>query len=150
MQDKLQLNLPTYDYKLQFKRDKPYIFDIIRKKYIRLEPEEWVRQHFVNYMIQNGYPTGLIKIESGHQFNNLLRRTDIVAYNREAKAYLLVECKSPDVNIDKKVLQQVANYNRTLKAPFLAVTNGLKHFFFRIDFKNSSYQTLTELPPFST
>ena len=148
MQDKLQLALPTFDYRLQHKEGKAYIFDAIRKKYVKLEPEEWVRQHFLHFMIKSGYSAGLIKIESGHRFNSLQKRTDIVAYNRQAAPFLLVECKAPNVKIDRKVLQQVVNYNRTLKAPFLAVTNGLEHYYFSIDFEKSAYEQLTQLPDY--
>lgn len=148
MQGKLSLNLPAFDYKLEHRQNKPYIFDIIRKKFVKLNPEEWVRQHFIHYLIGKGYPASLIKIEAGHTFNNLQKRTDIVAYDRNINPFLLTECKSPDIVLSQKVFEQAANYNRSLKAPMLAISNGLQHFFSHIDFKTDSYQMLDNLPEF--
>jgi len=148
MQGKLALNLPEFEYRLEHRQNKPYIFDIIRKKYVKLDPEEWVRQHFIHYLINNSYPASLIKIEAGHQFNFMQKRTDIVAYDRDINPFLLVECKSPDIQLSQKVFEQAANYNRSLKAPMLAISNGLQHFFSHIDFKNGSYQMLDNLPDF--
>ena len=146
MSNKLTLNLPSFSYKIKHENGMPYILDVIRKKYIKLEPEEWVRQHFIHYIISEGYPKSLLKVERGHRFNTLNKRSDILAFNREGNPYLLVECKSPDIAITQKVFEQVANYNRTIKAPYLAVTNGLQHYFCEINFEKSSYKMLDGLP----
>ncbi|MEM1137492.1 MAG: type I restriction enzyme HsdR N-terminal domain-containing protein, partial [Bacteroidota bacterium] len=142
------LNLPTFEYSIKKENGKTYIFDAVRKKYVKLEPEEWVRQHFIHYLSTAGYPKSLLKIESGHTYNTLYKRSDIIAFNRVGKPFLLVECKSPEVSINQKVFTQVANYNRTIKAPYLAVSNGLIHYFFQIHFETNSYQPLDTLPKF--
>ncbi|UZR93620.1 type I restriction enzyme HsdR N-terminal domain-containing protein [Chondrinema litorale] len=148
MSNKLTLNLPSFDYKIKQENGRPYILDVIRKKYIILEPEEWVRQHFIHYMLTSGYPKSLLKIERGHKYNTMAKRSDILAFSREGTPYLLVECKSPDVPITQKVFEQVANYNRIIKAPFLAVTNGMEHYFCKINFETNSFQMLDNLPAY--
>ncbi|MCU0340885.1 MAG: type I restriction enzyme HsdR N-terminal domain-containing protein [Spirosomaceae bacterium] len=127
------LNLPPFGYKFTEIDGKPHIFDVIRRKYIFLTPEEWVRQHVLHWLIQYAqYPKSLIKIESGLKYNRLAQRTDMVVYDRAAAPFLLVECKAPDVSLSQDVLAQALRYNAVLKAPYLLITNGLSHFVFAI------------------
>ncbi|PWJ45041.1 type I restriction enzyme HsdR N-terminal domain-containing protein [Sediminitomix flava] len=143
-----RLNLPHYDYKLQRKDDKVWILDQIRKKYLVLTPEEWVRQHFINFLITEGYPKSLIGVEGGLKVNQMQKRSDILVYDRKGKPFLLVECKAPEVKLSNKTFEQAAAYNSVLKAPFLIITNGLQHFVCKINFENGSYDFLDGLPQF--
>lgn len=142
-----QLNLPSYDYKTKEIEDKTYIFDIIRKKYLVLTPEEWVRQHFINLLTTHyGYSKSLLRLEGGLRYNLLQKRTDVVIYNNDGKPWLLVECKAADVAINRTVVEQASRYNLTLRCPILVVTNGLNTFCFKIDFENNSSQQLQDIP----
>lgn len=146
----VQLNLPAYDYKLQRREDnKFYIFCQVRKKYLLLTPEEWVRQHFINFLFEQGYPKGLTSAESGLKYNKRQKRTDIVVYDRQGKPFLLVECKAPEVKLSDSTFSQAATYNMVLKAPYIAVSNGLQHYFCHIDFENKSYHFLDTVPQMS-
>ena len=143
-----KLNLPLFDYKIRNDDGKVWIFDVIRKKYLVLTPEEWVRQHFVNYLITHlQYPKSLIRIEGGLKFNNMRKRSDIVVYDRGGQPWMIVECKSPDVPVDASTVRQVSMYNSTLKARFITVTNGLQHFCCRIQWEERKFEMLTEIPP---
>ena len=145
----IKLNLPSFECDLKNENGKVMIFDSIRKKYIVLTPEEWVRQHFLNYLIQYAkYPKTLIKVESGLTFNTLQKRSDIVVFDRTGSPWLLVECKSPQEKIDTNVLQQVSTYNASLTAPHIAVTNGLVHFVFRIDRDQHATTQLSDFPEY--
>ena len=143
------LNLPAFSYKIKEVDGKPYIFDIIRRKFVFLSPEEWVRQHFIHLLIdQYGYPRSLFAVETGIFYNALRKRSDIMVLGTDGSPFLLVECKAPGVRIKNHVFDQIARYNFTLKPDFLVVTNGLEHFCFcvtgegRIDF-------LADLPYYS-
>ncbi len=144
----MQLNLPSFDFKVEHREGKPYIFDVVRKKYVKLDPEEWVRQHFIHYLLQKGYPRSLMKIEGGHQFNRLQKRSDILVYNRQGQPFLLVECKAPAVKISNKTFWQAGIYNQTCHAPYLVVTNGLSHYFCKVDFVQKTCSFLPDLPAF--
>lgn len=144
-----QLNLPPFEYKIREIEGKPAIFDILRKKYIILTPEEWVRQHFIHFLISHyRYPRSLIKIESGHKYNQLQKRTDIMVYDRTGNVFLLIECKAADTPVSQKTFEQVARYNIPLKAPYIAVTNGLTHFICHVDHEKKAYRFLQDFPPF--
>jgi predicted type IV restriction endonuclease len=144
-----KLNLPSYEVKLREENLQKQIFDPIRRKYVALTPEEWVRQHFINYLtIHKGFSKGLLSIEHLVNVNNMPQRADIVAYNRNGQALLIVECKAPSVQLTKEVYEQAARYNLSLKAEFLVVTNGLNHFCSRIDLANFTFTPLKEIPPF--
>lgn len=120
---------------------------MIRKKNIIITPEEWVRQHFVQYLInQKNYPKSLIKLEGGHKLLGMAKRTDIVVYNTAGDKILLVECKAPSVTIDQKVFDQIARYNMVQKVSTLAVSNGLQHYYCQINFEENSYKFIEELP----
>ena len=148
-QPDFDLNLPQYPLDIKTGGAQEVVFDKIRKKYVVLTPEEWVRQHFVNYLIYDlKYPKSLIKIESGMVVNNLGKRTDIVVYNRAIEPLLLVECKASRVLLNDKAMEQLAIYNRTMKAEFLVLTNGLKHYCCKMDYDSASYQFQSELPHF--
>ncbi len=129
-----KLNLPEFPAKVkQADGGKVLIFDIIRKKYVQLTPEEWVRQNFIYYLINFlDYPKSLIKVESGLRYNRLLKRSDILVFNRDVEPLLLVECKSSELKITQDVLDQAAVYNRSLNARYLLVTNGIKHLCWKI------------------
>lgn len=143
------LELPPYPFKIVDDNGRLTLFDEIRKKHILITPEEWVRQHFVQYLInQKGYPKSLIKLEGGLRLHGNPRRTDIVIFNSSGQKILLIECKAPSVAIDQKVFDQVARYNMVHKVALLAVSNGLKHFYCRINFANESYQFIEDLPDY--
>ena len=145
------LNLPPYPFKLSEHNGQLSLFDIIRKREIVLTPEEWVRQHFVQYLInQKQYPKTLIKLEGGHKLHGMPKRTDIVVYNPTGDKILLVECKAPSVTIDQKTFDQVARYNIVHKVKLLAVTNGLQHYYCSIDFEKSSYRFISDLPDYKS
>ncbi|GAC1302519.1 MAG: type I restriction enzyme HsdR N-terminal domain-containing protein [Mucilaginibacter sp.] len=145
----LPLQLPPYPFKITEQNGQLTLFDVIRKKNIVITPEEWVRQHFVQYLIrQKNYPKTLIKLEGGHKLNGMPKRSDIVVYNSAGEKVLLVECKAPSVAIDQKAFDQVARYNMVHRVKLLAVTNGLQHYYCRIDFEKQAYQFIVELPDF--
>ncbi|MBA3900836.1 MAG: type I restriction enzyme HsdR N-terminal domain-containing protein [Bacteroidetes bacterium] len=143
------LNLPAYDYKIKSEGLKPRIFDPIRKKYVLLTPEEWVRQHFINYLFtKKKYPLSLMKIEGGLKYNNQNKRSDIVVYNNQGKAVVLVECKAPDVKITADAFEQAARYNQQLKVDYIIVTNGIGHYCSSIDYEKGSFDFLEDVPGF--
>jgi hypothetical protein len=145
--DLLPLQLPPYPFKISEQNGLLTLFDVIRKKEIVLTPEEWVRQHFVQYLInQKQYPKTLIKLEGGHKLHGMPKRSDIVVFNTAGQKILLVECKAPSVPIDQKTFEQIARYNMVHKVNLLAVTNGLQHYYCRIDFETRDYKFIEELP----
>ena len=147
MQD---LNLPVFDYKVKEQDGKPFIWDEIRKKYLLITPEEWVRQHFIHFLIARKYPKSLISVEGGLKYNQRQKRTDILVLNRMGDPFLLVECKAPEVKVNQKTLEQAIYYNQVIRAPYIALTNGLQHFFCHIDFKNQKASPLADLPNYET
>src|SRR3569833_1602942 len=141
------LQLPPYPFKITEDEGILTILDEIRKKHIIITPEEWVRQHFVQYLInQKGYPKALFKLEGGLKLHGQPRRTDIVVFNPKGDRMLLIECKAPSVKINQKVFDQVARYNMVHKVTLLAVSNGLEHYYCRIDFEKQDYSFIRELP----
>lgn len=144
-----KLNLPEFDYRLKKAEGKLWIFDVIRKKYIVLTPEEWVRQHFLHYLLAvKKYPRSLIKVEGGLTYNELQKRTDIVIYNRQGKPWMIVECKSPSISVSEATLTQASVYNSSLQAGYLSVTNGLVHFCALINWQERKTILLSDLPFF--
>ncbi|WP_183573951.1 type I restriction enzyme HsdR N-terminal domain-containing protein [Mucilaginibacter sp. X5P1] len=148
--DQLQpLTLPPYPFKISDKDGVLTMFDEIRKKHIIITPEEWVRQHFVQYLInQKNYPKTLIKLEGGLKLHGMAKRTDIVVFNPAGEKILMVECKAPSVSINQKVFDQIARYNMTHKVALLAVSNGLQHYYCNIDFKAKQYKFMENLPDY--
>lgn len=144
-----KLNFPTYSFRFKNSENKPYIFDEIRKKFIVLTPEEWVRQHTIQYLIQEKkYPKSYINVEKLVKVNDINKRYDIVIFNSSGSINLLIECKAPEVTIKQQTFDQIAQYNLVLKAEYLMVTNGLNHYFCIMDFENEKYTFLKELPDF--
>jgi hypothetical protein len=141
--------LPEFSFKIAGEDTKRSIFDPVRKKYVKLTPEEWVRQNFVQYLIHNGkYPAGLLGIEVMFRFNNLKRRVDILVHNRSGAPVMIIECKEPDIKIDDKVFDQIVCYNMKFKLPYLIVTNGIDHFACKIDNINGTYEFLNVIPQY--
>jgi hypothetical protein len=141
------LNLPPAALRTRDSGGRTEIFDIIRRKFIALTPEEWVRQHFIHYLVgERGVPASLIAVEASLRYNRLPKRCDILVHDRQGRPAMIVECKAPEVKITQEVFDQVAIYNMTLDVPFLVVTNGLEHFACRIDRANSTYSFLKEIP----
>ena len=142
-----KLNFPTYSFRFKNSENKVAIFDEIRKKFVVLTPEEWVRQHTVMYLIEEcNYPKSLINVEKQVKINGMSKRYDIVIFNSDGSIFLVVECKQPDVAISQSTFDQIARYNFTLKAEYLMVTNGLNHYFCQMDFEKEQYTFLKELP----
>ena len=145
----MSLNLPPYDYKLKKADGKLFIFDVIRKKYTYLSPEEWVRQHFVNYLINEmKYPRSLITVEEGLSYNQRLKRTDIVIFSRKGTPWMIIECKAPSVSLSEHTLFQASVYNVTLRAEYITITNGISHLFAQVDYQNNKTIWLEALPPY--
>ncbi len=146
----VNLNLPNYSFKIKNRENKLYIFDIIRKKNVVLTPEEWVRQHFIHYLIEEkNYPKSLVSVEKQLKFNNLVRRTDILIFNNLGLPFIIVECKAPNVKISQDAFDQIARYNLKLQAKYLIVTNGLQHFYCNMDHQKMQYNFLKEIPKYS-
>jgi len=144
-----KLNLPTYSFNIKFIEQRKYIFDFIRKKYVILTPEEWVRQNFLKYLVEEKkYPASLIAVEKEFKLNNLSKRSDAVIYNKQGDPLLIVECKAPEVKIDQKVFDQIARYNMVLHVELLIVTNGLQHFCCKLDAEMDTYYFLKEIPKY--
>ena len=145
------LDLPPFDYKIrQSAAHTTEIWDELRRKYVVLTPEEWVRQHVAHYLLAHlGYPRGLLSLERGHRYNQRQKRTDLVALGPDGRPLLLVECKRPSVAITPAVAQQAATYNQTIQAPFLLLTNGLVHYCWRVDFAQGVNTRLAEIPTYA-
>ncbi len=142
-----ELNFPSYPLKIKIIEGKKQVFDPIRKKFLILTPEEWVRQHLIQFLVNdNGYPAGLLAIESMVKYNSMNRRSDLVAYNRKGIPVLLAECKAPSVKIKQEAFDQIARYNVSLGVKYLIVTNGLTHFACYIDRANKKIDFLDNLP----
>ncbi|HEA22670.1 hypothetical protein LCGC14_1175250 [marine sediment metagenome] len=144
------LNFPAYDFRLKNNENNTQIFDVIRKKFVILQPEEWVRQHVVRYLIiDKNYPISLINVEKQLTINHIKKRYDIVVFTPEGHIAILVECKEPKIPITQKTFDQIARYNRQLKAEYLMVTNGLEHYYCKMDFRAEKYRFLSDIPDFS-
>ena len=143
-----KLNLPTYTFKFKTKEQKKYIYDQIRKKFVQLTPEEWVRQNFLAYLTNAmGYSGSLVSVEMGFRLYKVFYRADIVVFNRQGNPALIVECKAPDIPIKQDHFDQITRYNYELKVRYLIVTNGLEHYCAVIDYEQRKYHFLKEIPP---
>ena len=141
------LNFPTYSFRFKNSENKTLIYDEIRKKFMVLQPEEWVRQHCVQYLMQEkGFPKSLINVEKELKVNNLRKRYDIVIFNPDGSIHLIVECKSAKIKIDQSTFDQIARYNLALNATYLMVTNGINHYYCEMDFEAERYQFLKDIP----
>ncbi len=144
-----RLNLPDYPSKTRIVDGQQQIFDEVRKKYVALIPEEWVRQQFIGYLLNDRkYPKSLIAVEHPLTINGVNHRADIVVFKSDGKPLVVVECKAPEVSITQSVLQQISRYNILFKAPILILTNGLFHFCVQIDFESSTSRQLTAIPSY--
>jgi len=146
-----ELNFPTYSFRLKNSENKVSIFDVIRKRFMVLQPEEWVRQHCVHYLMnEKKYPITLINVEKELKINDLKKRYDIVVFNPDGSIHLIVECKAPKITIDQTTFDQIARYNLALNATYLMVTNGLNHYYCMMDFEAEKYRFLKDIPEYDT
>ena len=144
-----KLNFPAYSFRFKNSENKVSIFDQVRKKFILLTPEEWVRQHTVEYLVQEKkYPLSYINVEKLIKINDRNKRYDIVVFKPNGEIFLLVECKAPEISVSQTTFDQIARYNMILKADYLMVSNGLNHYFCQMDYENEKYIFLEELPSF--
>lgn len=144
------LNFPAYNFRLKNSENNLLIFDEIRKKFVVLQPEEWVRQHTLKYLTQEKkFPKSLINVEKQLTINGMTKRYDIVIFRPDGKIYLLVECKAPQITIDQSTFDQIARYNLKLEAEYLMVTNGLDHYYCKMDIEAEKYSFLRDIPDFS-
>ncbi len=144
-----RLNLPTYSFNIKSEGERKYIFDGIRRKYILLTPEEWVRQNFIRYLSEEKkYPLSLFGVEMHFRINKLSKRGDIILFDRKGEAKVIVECKAPGVRINQKAFDQIARYNIKFRVDYLIVTNGMQHYCCRMDYEKGTYAYLEEIPAF--
>jgi type I site-specific restriction-modification system R (restriction) subunit len=145
-----QLNLPHYEFKIKKEEEKLLIFDLLRKKYVKLTPEEWVRQNFIQFLLtEKSYPAALIAVEKELKINGMKKRCDAVVYNIDAEPIMIIEFKAPEVSISQKVFDQVAVYNTKLKVEYLIVSNGLQHHACRINLEDAKYEFFMDVPTYS-
>ncbi len=146
----LPLNFKKYSFRIKNSENRIYIFDTIRKRFVVLQPEEWVRQHVIHFLVEEKkYPRSIINVEKQITLNSLKKRFDIVVFNSDGAIKILVECKSPNIEITQATFDQIARYNMKLDAEYLMVTNGLQHYYCQIDHAQEKYTFLREIPDFS-
>ena len=145
-----RLNLPQYEIKIGEKEGKRTIFDFLRRKYVALTPEEWVRQHFTHYLTEHkGYPKGLMGNEVELHVGEKRLRCDTILYNKQGQPLMIIEYKAPTIQIQQKTFDQIAAYNLLLHADFLVISNGLQHYCCQMDYERRSYRFLTEIPDYT-
>lgn len=146
----LELNLPSFDINVKKIDGKISILDPLRRKFVALTPEEWVRQHFVNFLLrEKGYPAALIANEIQIDLNKLKKRCDSVVYNRDLSPLMIIEYKAPDVEITQQVFDQIVRYNIVLKVKYLIVSNGLNHYCCIMDYDKQSFGYLSDIPNYT-
>jgi type I site-specific restriction endonuclease len=151
MQEVMKLDFPEYAFRVRKTERGTDIFDVIRKRFIALTPEEWVRQHAVHFLNkERQVPLSRMNVEVSLETLGLLRRADIVVFNNLGKPVAIIECKAPTVKITQETFDQIARYNISLKAPYLIVTNGLTHFCCYIDLEKQTYYFVEEIPDYGT
>ncbi len=144
-----RLNLPTYEIKIAQLGNKQVIFDFLRRKYVALTPEEWVRQHFVHYLVEHkGYPAGLMGNEIELSVGEKRLRCDTVLYNKVAAPQMIIEYKAPHIKIQQKTFNQISAYNLLLKVDYLIVSNGMQHICCKMDYANQKYYFLEDIPDY--
>lgn len=142
-----KLNFPTFSFRFKSSENKTLVFDEIRKKFVVLTPEEWVRLHVVQFLLQEkNYPKSLINVEKQLKLNKTTKRYDIVVFNNDGSIFLIVECKAPSIPISQIAFDQIARYNLALNASFLMVSNGLEHYYCQMDYENECYVFLKDIP----
>jgi len=146
------LNLPTYFFRIKEEQGKKYIFDELRRRFVLLTPEEWVRQHIIQFLIKSkNFPKQLMSIEKGFTINRRLQRFDLLVYDRNnGHPLMIVECKAPGVEINQHVFDQAGRYNNMYKASFILVTNGLKHYCCRISIRDNTFSFLPDIPDYAS
>ena len=143
------LNLPTFDAKIRKGEAAVEIFDLLRRKYVQITPEEWVRQHFIHYLIsEKGYPASLMANETSIKLNTLTKRCDTVVYNNRLEPLVICEFKKPDVEITQLVFDQIVRYNIVLKVKYLIVSNGMSHYCCRMNYDDMTFDYLKEIPEY--
>ena len=143
------LNFPSINAPIKRSGGKLWIFEFIRKKYVVLTPEEWVRQHVLHYFVKElNYPKSLIAVEKGLVYNQLNKRADIVVFDREGKHWLVVECKAPHVEVNESTFNQASVYNAILKSPFVSVTNGVHSFCYAVRWEEKQIELIRDFPIF--
>ena len=144
-----ELNLPVYEFRIKTEGGKEYIFDLVRRRFVLLTPEEWVRQNFMRYLAEEKkYPESLMAVEKQITLNGKLFRFDLLVYRRNGQPLLIAEFKAPGVKISQETFDQVVRYNMALKVERVVVSNGLQHFVCEIDYKMNNYKFLREVPEF--
>ncbi len=144
-----RLNLPLYEFKFRFKQNKHYLFDEVRKKYVLNTPEEWVRQNFIKYLVvEKKYPISLISIEYEIKINHLSKRCDAIIFDKTGDIKMILEFKAPTISINQHSFDQIVRYNTKLMAPFLIVSNGLKHYCCNINYEMNDYKYIKEIPSY--
>jgi len=144
-----QLNLPEFKFRIRDRSDRQEIFDPVRKIFVILTSEEWVRQNFIQYLVQvKNVPLSLIGVEKAMTLNKMTKRSDILVFGKKGLPVMVVECKAPAIGISQNVFDQVARYNMTLKVKYLVVTNGREHYRCLIDFEKAAYSFVEEIPDF--
>jgi len=147
----IDLNFPKYNFRFKNSQNKIAVFDELRKKFIILTPEEWVRQHCTQFLRQEKeFPKSLINVEKQLKIGKLTKRYDVVVYNNDGSIHLIVECKAPHIKITQNVFDQIAQYNMTLNAEYLMVTNGLSHYYCKMNYEASEYEFLQEIPAYKS
>lgn len=145
-----KLNFPKYNFRFKSNENKTLIFDIIRKKFVILTPEEWVRQHTLHFLItEKKYPVSYINVEKQLLLNDSVKRYDIVIFKNDGDVEIIIECKAPSISINQVTFDQIARYNLALNSNLLMVTNGLTHYFCKMDIKNKRYLFLRDLPKYN-
>ena len=146
-----RLNLPPYPIKIQEKGEKRQIFDFLRRKWVALTPEEWVRQHFTHFLVEHkNYPQALLANEVELRIGEKRLRCDTLLYNKELRPRMIIEYKAPTIQIQQKTFNQISVYNLLLKVDYLVVSNGLSHYCCKMDYERQSYQFLEDIPDYET
>lgn len=144
-----KLNFPDYDFSLSSGENGLFIFDPVRRKNVKLTPEEWVRQHIIKFLIlDKNTPPSLVGVEKSLKIGRLHKRFDLVVFTKEVKPLLLVECKAPDIVLNENVLNQVARYNSILKAKYFMISNGVRTILFCYNYSDSKFVFIEELPEY--
>ena len=144
------LNLPTYSLKIKSENGLGYVYDNFRRKYVRLTPEEWVRQNFAHYLVnEKAYPASRLILEKSLKVNKMVKRCDILVFSDQGSPVMMIECKSPEVKIGQETFEQVSVYNLRFKVEYLIITNGIRHYCCQVDIKSSEIRFLNEIPDYS-
>ena len=144
-----RLNLPQYEINITEKDGKRMIFDFLRRKFVALTPEEWVRQHFTHYLVEHkGYPKALLGNEVELQIGDKKLRCDTILYNKEAQPRMIIEYKAPTVKLQQKTFDQISAYNLLLRVDYLIISNGLEHYCCQMDYEQRQYRFLPDIPDY--